>query len=147
MLQFCWGIYFLLDLLWMVYPNCIFCNMYVIKLTFVCKMHLSRIMGSSFGFSRSNFEAHSIQFYNTFIFLTNIYSLAFSSNSNVLYSHCFVFHKHTLQITQPDHVRDICIPISQFNSLSKSYLNFSVNSFKSKPWKVWIHVLSSMSAH
>lgn len=85
MLQFCWGIYFLLDLLWMVYPNWLFCNMYMIKLTFVCKMHLSRIMGSSFGFSRSNFEAHSIQFYNTFIFLTNIYSLAFSSNSNVLY--------------------------------------------------------------
>lgn len=85
MLQFCWGIYFLLDLLWMVYPNCIFCNMYVIKLTFVCKMHLSRIMGSSFGFSRSNFEAHSIQFYNTFIFLTNIYSLAFSSNFQMFY--------------------------------------------------------------
>lgn len=54
MLQFCWGIYFLLDLLWMVYPNWLFCNMYVIKLTFVCKMHLSRIMGSSFGFSRAN---------------------------------------------------------------------------------------------
>lgn len=85
MLQFCWGIYFLLDLLWMVYPNWLFCNMYVIKLTFVCKMHLSRIMGSSFGFSRSNFEAHSIQFYNTFIFLTNIYSLAFSSNFQMFY--------------------------------------------------------------
>lgn len=85
MLQFCWGIYFLLDLLWMVYPNWLFCNMYVIKLTFVCKMHLSRIMGSSFGFSRSNIEAHSIQFYNTFIFLTNIYSLAFSSNFQMLY--------------------------------------------------------------
>lgn len=85
MLQFCWGIYFLLDLLWMVYPNWLFCNMYVIKLTFVCKIHLSRIMGSSFGFSRSNFEAHSIQFYNTFIFLTNIYSLAFSSNFQMFY--------------------------------------------------------------
>lgn len=85
MLQFCWGIYFLLDLLWMVYPNWLFCNMYVIKLTFVCKMHLSRIMGSSFGFSRSNFEAHSIQFYKTFIFLTNIYSLAFSSNFQMFY--------------------------------------------------------------
>lgn len=85
MLQFCWGIYFLLDLLWMVYPNWLFCNVYVIKLTFECKMHLSRIMGSSFGFSRSNFEAHSIQFYNTFIFLTNIYSLAFSSNFQMFY--------------------------------------------------------------
>lgn len=85
MLQFCWGIYFLLNLLWMVYPNWLFCNMYVIKLTFVCKMHLSRIMGSSFGFSRSNFEGHSIQFYNTFIFLTNIYSLAFSSNFQMFY--------------------------------------------------------------
>lgn len=85
MLQFCWGIYFLLDLLWMVYPNWLFCNVYVIKLTFGCKMHLTRIMGSSFGFSRSNFEAHSIQFYNTFIFLTNIYSLAFSSNFQMFY--------------------------------------------------------------
>lgn len=85
MLQFCWGIYFLLDLLWMVYPNWLFCNVYVIKLTFECKMHLSRIMGSSFRFSRSNFEAHSIQFYNTFIFLTNIYSLAFSSNFQMFY--------------------------------------------------------------
>lgn len=129
MLQFCWGIYFLLDLLWMVYPNWLFCNMYVIKLTFVCKMHLSRIMGSSFGFSRSNFEAHSIQFYNTFIFLTNIYSLAFSSNSNVLYSHCFVFHKHTLQITQPDHVRDI---------YAFQFLNLIL----------WVnHILISLSTH
>lgn len=129
MLQFCWGIYFLLDLLWMVYPNCIFCNMYVIKLTFVCKMHLSRIMGSSFGFSRSNFEAHSIQFYNTFIFLTNIYSLAFSSNFQMFYIVTVLFFINIL---------------SKFHNLIMS----ETYAFQFLNLILWVnHILISLSTH
>lgn len=129
MLQFCWGIYFLLDLLWMVYPNWLFCNMYVIKLTFVCKMHLSRIMGSSFGFSRSNFEAHSIQFYNTFIFLTNIYSLAFSSNFQMFYIVTVLFFINIL---------------SKFHNLIMS----ETYAFQFLNLILWVnHILISLSTH
>lgn len=129
MLQFCWGIYFLLDLLWMVYPNWLFCNMYVIKLTFVCKMHLSRIMGSSFGFSRSNFEAHSIQFYNTFIFLTNIYSLAFSSYFQMFYIVTVLFFINIL---------------SKFHNLIMS----ETYAFQFLNLILWVnHILISLSTH
>lgn len=129
MLQFCWGIYFLLDLLWMVYPNWLFCNMYVIKLTFVCKMHLSRIMGSSFGFSRSNFEALSIQFYNTFIFLTNIYSLAFSSNFQMFYIVTVLFFINIL---------------SKFHNLIMS----ETYAFQFLNLILWVnHILISLSTH
>lgn len=129
MLQFCWGIYFLLDLLWMVYPNWLFCNMYMIKLTFVCKMHLSRIMGSSFGFSRSNFEAHSIQFYNTFIFLTNIYSLAFSSNFQMFYIVTVLFFINIL---------------SKFHNLIMS----ETYAFQFLNLILWVnHILISLSTH
>lgn len=129
MLQFCWGIYFLLDLLWMVYPNWLFCNVYVIKLTFECKMHLSRIMGSSFGFSRSNFEAHSIQFYNTFIFLTNIYSLAFSSNFQMFYIVTVLFFTNIL---------------SKFHNLIMS----ETYAFQFLNLILWVnHILISLSTH
>lgn len=129
MLQFCWGIYFLLDLLWMVYPNWLFCNVYVIKLTFECKMHLSRIMGSSFGFSRSNFEAHSIQFYNTFIFLTNIYSLAFSSNFQMFYIVTVLFFINIL---------------SKFHNLIMS----ETYAFQFLNLILWVnHILISLSTH
>lgn len=129
MLQFCWGIYFLLELLWMVYPNWLFCNVYVIKLTFECKMHLSRIMGSSFGFSRSNFEAHSIQFYNTFIFLTNIYSLAFSSNFQMFYIVTVLFFINIL---------------SKFHNLIMS----ETYAFQFLNLILWVnHILISLSTH
>lgn len=129
MLQFCWGIYFLLDLLWMVYPNWLFCNVYVIKLTFECKMHLSRIMGSSFGFSRSNFEAHSIQFYNTFIFLTNIFSLAFSSNFQMFYIVTVLFFINIL---------------SKFHNLIMS----ETYAFQFLNLILWVnHILISLSTH
>lgn len=129
MLQFCWGIYFLLDLLWMVYPNWLFCNVYVIKLTFECKMHLSRIMGSSFGFSRSNFEAHSIQFYNTFIFLTNMYSLAFSSNFQMFYIVTVLFFINIL---------------SKFHNLIMS----ETYAFQFLNLILWVnHILISLSTH
>lgn len=129
MLQFCWGIYFLLDLLWMVYPNWLFCNVYVIKLTFECKMHLSRIIGSSFGFSRSNFEAHSIQFYNTFIFLTNIYSLAFSSNFQMFYIVTVLFFINIL---------------SKFHNLIMS----ETYAFQFLNLILWVnHILISLSTH
>lgn len=129
MLQFCWGIYFLLDLLWMVYPNWLFCNVYVIKLTFECKMHLTRIMGSSFGFSRSNFEAHSIQFYNTFIFLTNIYSLAFSSNFQMFYIVTVLFFINIL---------------SKFHNLIMS----ETYAFQFLNLILWVnHILISLSTH